>query len=106
MEAPPNSEFDVFGMYVAKRLESLHLANPRMYPVVKKLINDAIFEGEMGTLTPYSRIAQNQAPSLSSTPVPTQSPSHYQAPSLSSTPVPTPSPSADYNCVTYDILQM
>ncbi|XP_068250796.1 anti-sigma-I factor RsgI5-like [Palaemon carinicauda] len=91
MEAPPNSEYDVFGMYVAKRLQSLHLANLGMYPVVKKLINDAIFEGEMGTLTPYSRIAQNQAPSLSSTPVPTPSPSHYQAPSLSSTPVPTPS---------------
>ncbi|XP_037784296.1 uncharacterized protein LOC119580297 [Penaeus monodon] len=54
MEAPPNSEYDVFGMYVAKRLQSLHLANPGMYPVVKKLINDAIFEGEMGTLTPYS----------------------------------------------------
>ncbi|XP_068234559.1 uncharacterized protein [Palaemon carinicauda] len=87
MEAPPNSEFDVFGMYVAKKLQSLHLANPRMYPVVKKLINDVIFEGEMGTLTPYSRIDQDQAPSLSSTPVRTPSPSHYQAPSLSSTPV-------------------
>ncbi|XP_066989896.1 uncharacterized protein [Macrobrachium rosenbergii] len=93
MEAPPNSEYDVFGMYVAKMLQSLHLANPGMYPVVKKLMNDAIFEGEMGTLTPYSRIAQNQAPSLSSTPVPTPSPSYYQAPSLSSTPVPTQSPS-------------
>ena len=106
MEALPNSEFDVFGMYVAKRLQSLHLTNPSTYPVVKKLINVAIFEGEIGTLTPYSRIAQNQAPSLSSTPVPTPSPSHYQAPSLSITPVPTPSPRADNNYETYDMFQM
>lgn len=64
MEAPQNSECDVFGAYVAKKLENLKTTTPTMYPLVKKLINDAIFEAEMGKLSPYSRIDLNhRAPS-------------------------------------------
>ncbi|XP_066951272.1 uncharacterized protein [Macrobrachium rosenbergii] len=54
-ESSGNS-YENFGRYVAARLEDIERKSPETCSVVRKLINDAIFEGEMGTLRSISRI--------------------------------------------------
>ncbi|XP_064082554.1 uncharacterized protein LOC135198673 isoform X1 [Macrobrachium nipponense] len=51
-----DNSYEDFGRYVAARLEDIEKKSPETCSVVRKLINDAIFEGEMGTLRGTSRI--------------------------------------------------
>lgn len=46
--------YDAFGKYVAQELTNM---SPEMVPFVKKIINDAIFEGHMKVLNRTSRIS-------------------------------------------------
>lgn len=51
VRAPEKLEHDMFGAYIEKKLGSIP-----MVPFVQKIINDAIFLGEMQSLNLSSRI--------------------------------------------------
>lgn len=50
---PENRDQHQFGSYVASELKQM---SEDMVPFVKKLINEAIFEGHMGSLNRFSRV--------------------------------------------------
>lgn len=55
---------DDFGEYVAEKLRSMQ---PTMIPLCQKLINDAIFYGELGSLNITSKIETDVLPAQSRT---------------------------------------
>lgn len=78
-EKKPDSPIDHFGSYVAR---TIHAMDQHTATLTRKLINDVLFEAEMGNLNSSSRV-------IATTPQQT-------------VPLPIPSNSSVYSCSTHD----